>query len=383
MESVGRLAGGVAHDFNNLLTGVFGYTSLLADGLPADRSDLRELVEGVQESAQKAAELTRQLLAFSRRQVLQPRIVSVNDVVVGIEPLLRRIIGETITLVTVPRPGIGNIRADPSQLEQVIVNLVVNARDAMPDGGTVAIETGEAEFDEAYSQEHFDVLPGHYVMLAVSDAGVGMDAETRMHLFEPFFTTKDPGQGTGLGLATTYGIVKQSGGHIWLYSEPGTGTTFKIYFPRVAEPADGVIDRALPAPARGSETVLLVEDEAAVRSVLTAVLERHGYQVLAASAPGGAIEIARDHAGPIDVLVSDVVMPGSGGRALAEQIGALRPGIRTLFISGYTEDAIVRQGVLDADVAFLPKPFSPETLARVVGEVLHGVREPVTAEGRE
>jgi CheY-like chemotaxis protein len=260
---------------------------------------------------------------------------------------------------------------------------VVNARDAMPNGGTVAIETGQAAFDEAYSQEHFEVTPGEYVMLAVSDAGVGMDAETRLHLFEPFFTTKGPGQGTGLGLATTYGIVKQSGGHIWLYSEPGTGTTFKIYFPKVTEDAEGALEHLLPAPARGSETVLFVEDEDAVRSVLTAVLERHGYRVLAASDPAGAIEVARTHPGPIHVLVTDVVMPGSGGRALAERIDAIRPGIRTLFISGYTEDAIVRQGVLDANVAFLPKPFSPETLARVVGEVLHGSRQPVAAEGRE
>ena len=372
MESIGRLAGGVAHDFNNLLTGIFGYTSLLADELPADDRGLGELVQGIHESAEKAAALTAQLLAFSRRQVLQPRIVALNEVVAGIEPLLRRIIGETVALRTVLRPGIGQIRADPSQVEQVIVNLVVNARDAMPDGGTVAIETGEATFDEAYSQEHFDVAPGDYVMLAVTDGGVGMDAETRMHLFEPFFTTKGPGRGTGLGLATTYGIVKQSGGHIWLYSEPGHGTTFKLYFPRVGEPPDTTRRGSLPVPARGTGTVLFVEDEDAVRAVVTTVLRRHGYEVLAAADGAQAVDLVRAHAGPIDLLVTDVVMPGMSGRELADRIRDVAPAIRVLYISGYTEDAIVRQGVLDANVAFLPKPFSPETLARTVADVLAG-----------
>jgi PAS domain S-box-containing protein len=373
MESVGRLAGGVAHDFNNLLTGIFGYTSLLADELRDADPDQRDLVRGIRESAEKAAALTAQLLAFSRRQVLQPRVVDVNEVIRGIEPMLRRIIGETVTLVTVPRTRIGPVRADPTQLEQVVVNLVVNARDAMPEGGTVVIETDEVTFDEAYAQEHFDVSPGAYVMLAVTDAGVGMDADTRLHLFEPFFTTKGPGKGTGLGLATTYGIVKQSGGHIWLYSEQGRGTTFKLYFPRVSETADVVTATPEPtvAPA-ADETVLLVEDETAVREITRIVLARHGYRVLVAENGATALALADAHPGQIDLLITDVVMPGIGGRALAEQLQERRPGLRTLYISGYTEDAIVRQGVLEANVAFLAKPFSPDHLARTVRETLHG-----------
>jgi PAS domain S-box-containing protein len=373
MESVGRLAGGVAHDFNNLLTGIFGYTSLLADELRDADPDQRDLVRGIRESAEKAAALTAQLLAFSRRQVLQPRVVDVNEVIRGIEPLLRRIIGETVTLVTVPRSPIGSVRADPTQLEQVVVNLVVNARDAMPDGGTVVVETDEVTFDEAYAQEHFEVTPGRYVMLAVTDGGVGMDAETRLHLFEPFFTTKGPGRGTGLGLATTYGIVKQSGGHIWLYSEPGRGTTFKLYFPRVAEAVEAPTAAPVPAvePASG-ETILLVEDESAVREITRIVLARHGYRVLVAESGNAAIAIADAHPGHIDLLITDVVMPGLGGRALAEQLQERRPGLRTLYISGYTEDTIVRQGVLEANVAFLAKPFSPDHLARTVRGVLDG-----------
>jgi PAS domain S-box-containing protein len=374
MESVGRLAGGVAHDFNNLLTGIFGYTSLLADELRDANSDQRDLLVGIQESAQKAAALTAQLLAFSRRQVLQPRVVDLNEVVRGIEPLLRRIIGETVTLVTIPHASIGRVRADPTQLEQVVVNLAVNARDAMPDGGTVVIETDEVSFDEAYAQEHFDVHPGRYVMLAVTDAGMGMDAETRTHLFEPFFTTKGPGKGTGLGLATTYGIVKQSGGHIWLYSEPGRGTTFKLYFPRVTEPAQVTTAPTTPAPtATNGETVLLVEDEVSVREITRTILNRHGYNVLAAENGQAALALSDAHAGVIDLLITDVVMPGLGGRALAAQMQARRPGLRTLYISSYTEDAIVRKGVLESNVAFLAKPFSPEALARRVREVL---REP-------
>ncbi len=371
MESIGRLAGGVAHDFNNLLTGIFGYSSLLADELADADSNLRDLVDGIRQSADKAASLTAQLLAFSRRQVLQPRVIDLNEVVQGIEPLLRRIIGETISLVTVPQAGIGQLRADPTQLEQVIVNLVVNGRDAMPDGGSIVIETDEVHFDEAYAQEHFDVSPGHYVMLAVSDAGVGMDAETRTHLFEPFYTTKGPGKGTGLGLATTYGIVKQSGGHIWLYSEPGRGTTFKLYFPRAAAPLHGEgLRQQAPVSGRGSETILLVEDERSVREITRRVLVRKGYRVLVAAEGQAALAISDSQPGRIDLLITDVVMPGIGGRALAEQIQARRPDIRTLFISGYTEDAIVRQGVLDANVAFLAKPFAPEALARAVRNVL-------------
>ena len=371
MESIGRLAGGVAHDFNNLLTGIFGYAALLEDELQLTDAGARELVQGIHDSAAKAAALTAQLLAFSRRQVLKPRVIDLNEAIAGIEPLLRRIIGEHISLATIPRAGIGRIRADPSQLEQVIVNLVVNARDAMPDGGTVSIETGLMAFDEVYAQEHFDVSPGDYSMLAVTDEGVGMDADTRLHLFEPFFTTKGPGKGTGLGLATTYGIVKQSGGHIWLYSEPGRGTTFKLYFPTVPiEQEARPPERSKPAPVRGTETVLFVEDEDAVRSIVQTVLARRGYRVLAASNGPQAIAIAQAHDGPIHLVVTDVVMPGMGGRELAAAVARIRPGIRTLFISGYTEDAIVRQGVLDANVAFLPKPFSPDQLARTVSDVL-------------
>jgi PAS domain S-box-containing protein len=383
MESVGRLAGGVAHDFNNLLTGIFGYTSLLQGELRQGDGEARELVRGIQDSAEKAAALTAQLLAFSRRQVLQPRVVDVNDIVRGIEPLLHRVIGETVSLVTLPRAQIGRVRADPTQLEQIVMNLVVNARDAMPDGGTVVVETDEVAFDEAYAQEHFDVSPGRYVMLAVTDSGLGMDADTRMHLFEPFFTTKGPGKGTGLGLATTYGIVKQSGGHIWLYSEPGRGSTFKIYLPRVTAPSDEVAPplQRPPGSSRG-ETVLLVEDESSVRDITRAVLMRHGYRVLVAENGQAALAVADAHPGRIDLLVTDVVMPGLGGRALAEQLQVRRPEVRTLYVSGYTEDAVVRRGVLESNVAFLAKPFSPDALARSVRDVLQGPLPSAGGHGR-
>ncbi|HEY6057167.1 MAG TPA: PAS domain S-box protein, partial [Candidatus Limnocylindrales bacterium] len=368
MESIGRLAGGVAHDFNNILTAITGFSELLLMDLPQG-SPARDSVEAIRQASERASGLTQQLLAFSRRQVLQPRVLDLNEAIRAIEPMLRRLIGEHISLAINLRRRIGHIQADPSQLEQVVLNLVVNARDAMPDGGRLSIETGTADFDEGYAAEHFELNPGRYVMLAVSDTGVGMDRATRAHMFEPFFTTKERGQGTGLGLATIYGIVRQSGGHIWLYSEPGRGTTFKLYFPFVAS---GVVEEAAPSPPAvgGDETILLVEDEDTVRDIASVVLERGGYRVLAAIDGREAIAVEQSFRGQIDLLVTDVVMPGMSGPDLARRIKARRPGLRALFLSGYTEDMIGGQEDLDVGDAFLGKPFTPDSLARKVRDVL-------------
>ncbi len=371
MEAVGQLAGGVAHDFNNLLTVIRGYSDLLLEELPADGERQRRAATMIQESADRAASLTRQLLAFSRRQVLEPKVLEVNDVVLGMDKMLRRLIGEHIELRTVRKSGLGRVMVDPGQIEQVILNLAVNARDAMPDGGKLTIETANVELDETYAQRHVAVHPGRYVMLAVSDTGCGMDAATQARIFEPFFTTKAPGKGTGLGLSTVYGIVKQSGGNIWVYSEPGQGTTFKVYLPRVEEaPEARPAERPRPVAARGSETVLLVEDEAPLRTLIHQTLERHGYRLLEAQDATDALRIAEQHREPIDLLLSDVVMPQMGGRALAELVTPLHPETRVLYISGYTDDAIVHHGVLDPGVAFLQKPFSAADLTRKIREVL-------------
>jgi len=376
MEAVGRLAGGIAHDFNNLLTVITSYAEILLEDLTSQdprRADMDE----IRKAAVSAAGLTRQLLAFSRQQVLEPRVLNVNAVLASAEKLLQRLLGEDIELVAALTPEIGAVKADPGQLEQVIVNLAVNARDAMPDGGKLTIETANADMDEAYARVHPPAKPGQYVVLAVSDTGVGMDEQTQRRIFEPFFTTKEVGKGTGLGLATVYGIVKQSGGFIWVYSEPGQGTTFKIYVPRVDEPVEAVAPPAAPRESlRGAETVLLVEDAAAVRAVTRQVLDRLGYTVL--EAPNGkvALHLATKHHGPIHLLLTDVVMPELGGRQLAEQLTALRPELRVLYASGYTDDAVVRHGVLKPGSAYLQKPFTPEVLARKVREVLDSRQGP-------
>jgi len=370
MEAVGQLAGGIAHDFNNLLTAILGSTQLLLQATPP--GDVRrEDVEEIRNAGLRAAELTRQLLAFSRRQVLAPKVLELNAVVANMDKMLRRLIGDDVELATALHAEAGAVNADPGQLEQVLLNLVVNARDAMPGGGRVLIETTRLLLRDELVERRHRLAPGDYVCLAVTDSGLGMDEATQAHLFEPFFTTKEVGKGTGLGLATVYGIVKQSGGYIWVYSEPGRGTTVKVYLPRVR----GAAEPALPAPEPpalrgGHETVLLVEDAAPVRTLARRSLEACGYQVIDAADGPSALELSARHTGEIAVLVTDVVMPGMSGRELAERLAPTRPAMKVLYTSGYTDDAMVRQGVLNAGVAFLQKPFVPDSLARKVREVL-------------
>jgi len=373
MEAVGRLAGGVAHDFNNMLTAILGNTGLLLEGLPT-LSPLRPEIEEIKKAAESAAGLTRQLLAFSRKQPQDIRVLDLNDLVTDIQKLLRRLLGEDIEVVTKLAKALGPVRADASQLEQVIVNLAVNARDAMPEGGRLTIETINADLDDSYVREHVPVQPGPYVMLAMSDTGTGMSAETLSHVFEPFFTTKDPGKGTGLGLATVYGIVKQSGGYVWCYSEPGQGTSFKMYLPRVEAQVDRRAPRGAARATRGTETVLVVEDETALRTLVRRLLERHGYKVLEAPTAAAASELARDHAGPIHLLLADVVLPGTGGRPLADELLLLRTELRVLFMSGYTEEVIAHRGMIAANTAFINKPFTAEGLVVKVREVLDARR---------
>jgi PAS domain S-box-containing protein len=370
MEAVGRLAGGVAHDFNNLLTVISSYSELLLEGLPGEDEARRDDLGQIKKAALDAAALTRQLLAFSRQQVLEARVLDLNAIVTGAGKMLERVIGEDIRLALALDPDLGAVKVDPGQIEQVIMNLAVNARDAMPQGGKLTIETANVELDTDYTAEHSVVNPGRYVELVVSDTGVGMDEPTKRHIFEPFFTTKELGKGTGLGLATVYGIVKQSGGFLWVYSEPGAGTTFKIYFPRIAEAESTPRRAATPPPAKGSEIVLLAEDAAPVRAVARQILERNGYTVLEAPSGKAAIDIATQRHGPIHLLLTDVVMPEMSGRQLADQLTAQRPEIKVLFMSGYTNDAVVRHGVLEAGIAYLQKPFTPDGLARKVREVL-------------
>ncbi len=369
MEAVGRLAGGVAHDFNNLLTVITSYSELLLGDLEST-DPRREDLEEIRKAAAGAAGLTRQLLAFSRQQVLEPRVLDLNEIVSGAGKMLQRLIGEDVALVTVLAPDLGAVKADPGQLEQVIMNLAVNARDAMPQGGKLTIETTNVDLDVTYTMEHTAVSPGPYVLLTVSDTGVGMDEETQRRIFEPFFTTKQTGTGTGLGLATVYGIVKQSGGFIWVYSEPGHGTTFKIYLPRVDEPAEAEQRGTTPQYVHGTETVLLAEDAGPLRAVARQILKREGYTVLEAPDGKSALEGAAAHDGPIHLLITDVIMPEMSGRQLAERLKQQRPELKVLFVSGYTDDAIIRHGVLEPGIAFLQKPFSPELLARKVREVL-------------
>ncbi len=370
MEAVGRLAGGIAHDFNNLLTIINGYAELALNraGLPAGATADVQQISG---AAERAAALVRQLLAFSRRQVLQPKAIDVNGIVLGLDKLLRRLIDENIEMRTICAEKLGTVKADPAQIEQVVMNLVVNARDAMPHGGKLTVETSNVDLDEGYASEQVTVKPGKYVMLAVSDTGIGMDAEAQTHIFEPFYTTKGAGRGTGLGLSTVYGIVKQSGGYIWVYSEVNRGTTFKLYLPcvnaAVAPVKAGMKDTKL---SHGTETILLVEDEDAVRELARTVLESHGYAVLEAVSAEEAEELAGKRNGNIDLLLTDVVMPAMSGRELAKRISARAPQTRVLYMSGYTDNVIAQGGVLEAGVSFLQKPFSPRALAAKVREVL-------------
>jgi PAS domain S-box-containing protein len=370
MEAVGRLAGGVAHDFNNMLTIISGYSGLLLEH-PATIEPLRGYVDEIRNASGRAASLTRQLLAFSRQQVLAPRVLDLNAVVSNIQKMLKRLIGEDIDLVTALGEGLWHIMADPGQLEQVLLNLAVNARDAMPQGGVVTIETTNVKMDTAAAQAHFPLKPGPYVLLTFSDTGIGMDAETQSRIFEPFFTTKETGKGTGLGLATVYGIVKQSGGYIWVYSDVGKGTTFKIYLPRTdVELEDSSPGGTRVESQRGTETLLLVEDEDSVRELVRNVLRENGYRVLEASRGPEALELSELFAGRIDLLVTDVVMPGMNGRELARRLASSRPQIKVLYISGYADYAVWYPGGLDTGGAILQKPFSPEALARKVREAL-------------
>ncbi len=370
MEAVGRLAGGIAHDFNNLLMVIQGYAELLIDrSKPGDA--FRRNAEQIQEASQRAASLTRQLLAFSRKQMLAPSVLNIQSVVADMEKILRRLIGEDIELVSVNAPDLWRIKADRSQIEQVILNLAVNARDAMPRGGKLTIETENVEFDNSQARLPVILTPGRYVMLAVTDNGCGMDTETQAHIFEPFFTTKEKGKGTGLGLATVYGIVKQSGGYIWVYSEPGQGTTFKVYLPRVEEGLTPQEVRAeLRNVPRGTETILLVEDEQGVRDLAREYLEISGYKVLVAENGAAAVKVASDHGGAIDLVMTDVVMPGLSGSELTKRIEAIRPGIRILYMSGYTDQAIMHHGILGPDIVLLQKPFTLSALAHKLRDAL-------------
>jgi two-component system cell cycle sensor histidine kinase/response regulator CckA len=370
MEAVGRLAGGIAHDFNNLLTIITGYTDL-ALSRPSVPLEMRSDIERIENAAGRAAALVRQLLAFSRKQVLQPKTLDLNAIVVNMDKLLRRLIDDNIEMVTRVQDDLGKVKADPAQVEQVIMNLVVNARDAMPKGGRLMLETCNLDLDSAYALEHTSVKPGRYVMLAVSDTGVGMDSETVAHIFEPFYTTKESGRGTGLGLSTVYGIVKQSGGYIWVYSEPGKGSTFKVYLPRAEELVEEeATKRVLFSEGRGTETVLLVEDEEAVRDLVQTILSGQGYEVVVARDPQHAEEIARKFPGEIHLLLTDVVMPGTSGRELAAQVMGSRPGISVLYMSGYTENVITSGGMLERGLAYLQKPFSPAVLVQKIREAL-------------
>jgi PAS domain S-box-containing protein len=369
MEAIGRLAGGVAHDFNNVLTAIFGYVDLLREEIPADSAAQRDLAE-VRKASERAASLTKQLLAFSRQQVLEPMVLEPNGLIEDFEKMLHRLIGEDVELRLALARDTGNVLADPGQLQQVLMNLVVNARDAMPTGGKIILETANTELSEQYAEMHQPVVPGRYVMLAVSDSGMGMTPETKARIFEPFFTTKEKGKGTGLGLSTVYGIVKQSGGYVWVYSEVGRGTTFKLYFPRVDAAPDAMLPAREPATVSGTETILLAEDDDVLRPLARGLLEKLGYTVLDGADAEEALEAARRYSEPIHLLLTDVVMPGVSGRELARALEKLRPDTRVLYVSGYTDDAIVHHGMLEPGLNFLQKPFTPAALARKVREVL-------------
>ncbi|MGH7483909.1 MAG: response regulator [Longimicrobiales bacterium] len=370
MEAIGQLAGGVAHDFNNLLTAIVGHGNLVLGQLPK-RNSLRGDVIEILKAGESAAGLTRQLLTFSRRQVLQPEVLELNDVVTHTEKLLRRLIGEHIAFRTSLAPALRTVRADRGQLEQVLVNLAVNARDAMPDGGELTITTANVDLDETFAREHATVEPGPYVMVSVTDTGNGMDAETQSHLFEPFFTTKEPGKGTGLGLATVFGIVKQSGGHIYVYSEPARGATFKIYLPATAGKPSAVPSATTATkPVGGTETILVVEDHETVRAIARRVLERMGYNVVTAASGTEALELVDGLDAPPDLVISDVIMPGMTGPELCRRLGSRHPGLRVLFTSGYSGEALGRHGVEESGAMFIEKPYTPHALAEKVREAL-------------
>ncbi len=370
MEAVGQLAGGIAHDFNNLLTGIMGHAGLAMRALPPG-NPIRADLESIQKNADRAANLTRQLLAFARKQIIHPTVLDPNSLILSLDKMLRRLISEDIELVTLLASGLGWVKADPGQLEQILLNLAVNARDAMPDGGKLTIETANVALDQNYTGQHAEVIPGEYVMLAVSDTGVGMTEKVKARIFEPFFTTKEVGKGTGLGLATVFGIVKQSNGYIWVYSEPGRGTSFKIYLPRIKtmNSLNPVSDKTDNLP-RGTETVLVVEDEVSVRTLAARTLSQQGYTVLEAANGEEALHLIQDYSKEIQLLLTDMVMPKMGGKILADQLTALRPKTKILFTSGYTDEAITHHGTLDAGVMFLQKPFSPKILVHKVRQVL-------------
>jgi len=370
MDAVGKLAGGVAHDFNNLLTVITGRTELLLLRLSADDPRRRD-IELVRKTADRAAALTQQLLAFSRKQMLQLRVLDLNGVVAAMAQMLKPLLGETIHLITLLDPALGRVKADPAQFEQIIVNLAVNARDAMPQGGRLTIETSNVDLDNHFVDSHPGSSAGAHTMLCVRDTGTGMSPEVQSHLFEPFFTTKGVGKGTGLGLATVYGIVKQHNGYIRIESALGAGTAVRIHLPCVATATDSVAaPESDPPPVAASETVLVVEDESELRELTTEVLGIAGYSVLSAGSPSEALEIARRHPGPIHLLLTDVVMPEMSGRDLADRLVPARPGMKVLYMSGYTDDAIVHHGVLDPGTVLLQKPFTPDGLTRMVGDVL-------------
>jgi two-component system, cell cycle sensor histidine kinase and response regulator CckA len=373
MEAVGQLAGGIAHDFNNLLTAILGYSNLLLEE-PGAGEQVRRDVEEIRKAAESAASLTGQLLAFSRRQILEPQILDLTQVISRMDSLLRRLISEDVQLVSRLAPSLYPVSADPGQIEQIVVNLAVNARDAMPRGGQLTIETANVELDGSYVLEHPGASAGRHAMVAVSDTGVGMDAATQARIFEPFFTTKPRGKGTGLGLATVYGIVKQSGGWIWAYSEPGHGTTFKVYFPAASEDAAREIAAAHEGTIDGTETILLTEDQPEVESIARAILGRHGYTVLSAASGEEALRTLEGDVRPIHLLLTDVVMPSMSGPELASRVQSTYPEVAVLYMSGYTDDAIVRHGVLAAGVAFIQKPFTPEGLLRKIRDVLDAPR---------
>jgi two-component system, cell cycle sensor histidine kinase and response regulator CckA len=376
LEAIGRLSGGVAHDFNNLLGVIIGYSEALQQHIAQD-DPFREAVDEIQNAGKRAASLTQQLLAFSRKQVLEPKVLDLKTVVVEVEKMLRRLIGEDIDLTIILPRKLGMIRADRGQIEQVLMNLAVNARDAMPRGGRLTIEAADAELGTAHVNRFRYVTPGRYVMLKVSDTGCGMDATLQAHIFEPFFTTKEKGKGTGLGLATVYGVIKQSGGYIWVDSEPGKGATFRVYLPEVQEPADTIPEEKIPVKlACGTRTILLVEDEPSLRKLARTILREAGYTVLEASDAIQAMEIAKETSSAIDLLLTDVVMPGMSGRALADELSPLRPEMRVLYMSGYTDGAIADHGVLESGISVLHKPFTRDELMRRVEEVLAAVTAP-------
>jgi signal transduction histidine kinase/ActR/RegA family two-component response regulator len=371
MQAIGRLAGGVAHDFNNVLTVILGYAQQMIEFPTADT--VRHGAGQIVTASNRAASLTRQLLAFGRKQVLQPSIINLNAVIADVDKMLRRLISENVQIVTRPAAGLDAVKADLGQIEQVLLNLVINARDAMPGGGTITVETANVELDEAYSRQHAGVRPGSYIMLAVSDTGIGMDENTKSHIFEPFFTTKEPGKGSGLGLATVYGVVQQSLGHVWVYSEPGRGSTFKVYLPRV-EGEGGELAKTLDEKPtiRGNETILVAEDDRQLRDLAVAILKACGYLVLDADNAHDAERFCQQHGGEIHLFLTDVVMREMSGPELAERVQKIRPKTKVLFMSGYTDSAIIHQGMLDAGIAFLAKPFTPSTLAGKVRQVLDG-----------